>query len=50
MIVILHRYTKATLYASATANDIATVIIEAVKTGAETLQRGTGYSTCTAVT
>ena len=34
MIVILHRYTKATLYASATANDIATVIVEAVKTGA----------------
>ena len=34
MIVILHRYTKATLYASATANDIATAIIEAVKTGA----------------
>ena len=34
MIEILHRYTKATLYASATANDIATVIVEAVKTGA----------------
>ena len=34
MIEILHRYTKATLYASATANDIATAIIEAVKTGA----------------
>ena len=29
MIEILHRYTKATLYASATANDIATAIIEA---------------------
>ncbi len=35
MIVILHRYTKATLYASATANDIATAIVEAVKTGAD---------------